>query len=204
MRSTAWTQNILVFDLETKRAFDDVAGRNPTRQLGMSLGVVYNYRTDTYTTYREEQARELIDTLLGADLVIGFNCVRFDYEVLYGYTEGREPLAHVKTRDMLLDLEKLLGHRVSLNALAGPTLKEHKSGHGLQAIDWFRQGNWRDLEHYCRDDVRITKDLYDFGAQHGYLLYENRRDANGTGRVEVSWPRLTEPENTARMQGRLF
>ncbi|OGG32163.1 hypothetical protein A3I80_04620 [Candidatus Gottesmanbacteria bacterium RIFCSPLOWO2_02_FULL_40_10] len=37
-----------------------------------------------------------------------------------------------------------------------------KSGHGLMAINYFRQGDWQKLESYCLDDVRITRDLYSY------------------------------------------
>ena len=136
-----WKEKILVFDLETQRSFEEVGGRNSTRKLGLSLGVVYDYRDGEYRTYREEDVEALIADLASADRIVGFNLLSFDYEVLRGYR--RLDFKSVDTLDMLAHIHAKLGHRVSLSSLAKASLGEDKSGNGLEAIHWYREGNWK-------------------------------------------------------------
>lgn len=178
---------VLVLDLETQRAFDELPDRRADK-LGLSVGVVWSYATKGFDTYWEADASALVDRLLAADLVIGFNHKRFDLEVLRPYA-GSRPVEGVRTFDLLEDLHQRLGHRVSLDGCCRATLGTKKSGHGLQAITWFREGKLDLLEHYCRDDVRLTRNLFDHGRVHGAIQVE-KRDPRGLPRVvpvQVSW-----------------
>jgi DEAD/DEAH box helicase domain-containing protein len=192
---------VLVFDLETQRAFDEVAGRRADL-LGLSLGVVYSYRDDAFTTYFEDDAPSLIERLKAAALVVGFNHKRFDLEVLRPYPGGAA-LGGVRSFDLLEDLHRRLGHRVGLDGCARATLGAAKSGHGLEAIAWFRAGRFEELERYCRDDVRLTRDLFDHGRRQGFVVIERRDGRGGFGpfRVPVdwarAWPAAVRPEAAA-------
>jgi DEAD/DEAH box helicase domain-containing protein len=126
---------------------------------------------------------ELINELLRADLVVGFNNLRFDYEVLHGYTVF--DLRQVPTLDMLVDLQKVINHRLSLDAIATTTLGVEKTAEGLQAIEWFRQGRLMDIAEYCCYDVKITKMVHEYGAMYKQLFYKNRFGNKMT--VSVSW-----------------
>jgi DEAD/DEAH box helicase domain-containing protein len=174
---------VVAFDLETQHSFDDVGGRNHLDKLGLSVAVVGNLDTGRYTPYREEQVGDLIDDLFAAELVVGFNTVGFDYAVLRAYTE--RDLGRLASLDILMEIQRELGFRVSLDKVANATLGSKKSGHGLQAIEWYRQGRWNDLVRYCTDDVRITGEIYRFGRDHGHLFYLNRWGEKA--RVNVSW-----------------
>lgn len=172
MIEAAPQREILVLDLETQRAFDEVEGRRPDL-LGLSLGVVWSYQREEFTTYLEPNAAALVDRLLAAELVIGFNHEHFDLEVLRPYA-GARGVEGIATFDLLLDLQARLGHRVSLESCCRATLGTKKSGDGLQAIEWFRQGKLMELEHYCREDVRLTRDLFDHGREHGQIIVRKR------------------------------
>lgn len=162
---------LLVFDLETQRSAQEVGGWDRADRMGMSLGVVYDFSTGRYTAYREDRVQELVQDLLAADLVVGFNVDGFDLKVLSGYS----PFAvRVKTLDLLAEIRAQLGYGISLDHLAHQTLGRGKTAEGLQAIAWFRDGNWRDLEEYCRADVEITRDLLLFGLRYRYVLFERR------------------------------
>jgi DEAD/DEAH box helicase domain-containing protein len=189
---------ILVFDLETRRSFAEVAGRRADR-LGLSLAVVYSYRDDAFTTYFEDQAGELVARLLGAALVVGFNHKRFDLAVLAPYAGGAD-LGRVRSFDLLEDLQRRLGHRVALDGCCRATLGAAKSGHGLEAIEWFREGRLEELERYCRDDVRLTRDLFDHGREKGFVVVEKRDAAGGMRdqRLEVDWARAWPADVPAR------
>ena len=137
-------KNIVYFDLETRRTANDAGGWDKKRDMGMSVGVTYSTGTGEYRIFREETADELVDQLRRADLVVGFNVVNFDYEVLMGYTVLDLP-SQLETLDMMVELEKVLGHRLKLESLAQATLGVGKSAEGLDAIKWVAAG--QDHEH---------------------------------------------------------
>ena len=160
--------DVVVFDLETQRLAEDVGGWRNVHKMGLSVAVVHTEQHG-FLTFTEENVADLIAVLKGAGLVVGFNHIRFDYEVLRAYTS--DDLRRLPNLDILVDVEAALGHRLSLDHLATFTLGEQKSGKGTDAVKWFREGRMDLLEKYCRDDVRITRDLYRFGLENGYLRY---------------------------------
>jgi len=166
-------KNVVFFDLETQRSFAEVGGRHNMRHLGLSVAVTYSSATGKYRYYTEEKVGDLVEELKAADLVVGFNLLRFDYEVLRGYTDY--PLWRLPTLDIMADLYQQLGFRLSLDALASATLGVTKSADGMQAIRWWRQGRLEELFDYCRQDVEVTRQLYEFGCEHGYVQYRDNR-----------------------------
>lgn len=176
-------RNILVFDLETQRSFQDVGGRTAMRELGMSIGVVYSFREDSFRGYTEREAGALIDALRSAELVIGFNLLAFDYEVLKGYRDL--PLETLPTLDIMVELQKRLGFRPKLDSVVQATLGAGKSADGLQALAWWKEGRLDLIEKYCTDDVRLTRDLYLWGKRNRHVLVS--RHSGVPIRVDVEW-----------------
>jgi DEAD/DEAH box helicase domain-containing protein len=176
-------RNILVFDLETQRSFSEVGGRSGMRELGMSIGVVYSFRDDTFRGYTEPEAGKLIDDLHAAELVVGFNLLGFDYEVLKGYRDV--PFDTVPTLDIMFHLQDRLGFRPKLDSVAQATLGTPKSADGLQALAWWKEGRLDLIEKYCTDDVRITRDVYLFGRRNRHVLVS--RYSGGSIKVDVAW-----------------
>lgn len=174
----------LVFDLETQYLADDVGGWGHIRDMRMSVAVTLCADCGRFTTYREQDVESLIAALNAADLVIGYNIVRFDYEVLRGYTflTVREGMP---TLDLMIPLSRTLGFRPKLEDLASATLGVGKLGNGLDAVRWFREGDLERLAEYCKQDVQVTYDLYKFGKEHGYVLLRDRY--RGDMRVPVNW-----------------
>src|SRR5689334_18869038 len=103
-------KNIVYFDLETQKSADEVGGWDNIRDMRMSIGVTYSTARGDYKIYGESQVNELIDELRRADLVVGFNNLRFDYEVLLGHNPFFD-CEQLKTLDMLVELQKILQHR---------------------------------------------------------------------------------------------
>jgi len=151
--------------------------------LGVSVGVAYRYDSDEFLVFEEETIDRLIELLLDADLVVGYNIRGFDYEVLRAYTD--EDLSALPTFDLMFDLEQRLGFRPKLESVAAATLGEGKSADGLQALEWWRRGEIDKITEYCRDDVRVTRDLYDFGKRNRWVLVE--RFGGNPRKVEVDW-----------------
>ena len=166
-------RNIVVFDLETQRTADEVGGWRNIRDMHLAVAVTYNAAMDVYCDYMEQDVDRLLSTLRAADLVVGYNVIRFDYEVLRAYTS--DTLSNLPTVDMLQDLHRAMGWRPKLDNVAAATLDERKSADGLQAVRWFRQGELDKVIAYCRRDVEVTWQVYEFGRHHGYVRYHDRR-----------------------------
>jgi DEAD/DEAH box helicase domain-containing protein len=176
-------KNILYFDLETQKSADEVGGWNNIRDMRMSVGVTYSTLRGEYRIYGEPQVNDLLSDLQRADLVVGFNHLRFDYEVLHHYTVL--DLRQLPTLDMLVELQKTLPHRLSLDAVATATLGVEKTAEGMQAIRWFREGRLLEIAEYCCYDVKITRLLHEYGAARRQLLYKDRFGKTAT--VPVAW-----------------
>ena len=179
----AGTRNIVYFDLETQKSAEDVGGWDKISLMRMSIGVTYSATRGGYHIYGEKQVDELIRELQRADLVVGFNNLRFDYEVLHGYTTF--DLRQIPTLDMLVELQKALQHRLSLDSIAAATLGVEKTAEGMQAIRWFQEGKLSEIAEYCCYDVKITKLVHEYGVAHKQLFYKNRFGNKLS--VAVSW-----------------
>ena len=175
--------NIVFFDLETQNSIDDVGGRRNIRLLKMSVGVTYATLDSIFHRYTEVNVADLIAELKSADRIVGFNLLNFDYEVLRAYTD--ESLRDLPTIDLLDHVQRVAGFRVGLDAVASATLNVRKSGHGLQAIAWWREGKIEELFAYCEQDVDVTRRLYEFGQANKYVQFYDRNFR--LRRVPVKW-----------------
>lgn len=177
-------RDIVYFDLETRRTANDVGGWGNKHKMGISVACTYSTKLGEYMIYTEDESQALIDQLRRADLVVGFNHISFDYEVLMGHSlfDFRDQL---HSFDLLVDLEKLLGHRIKLDAVAAATLGTGKTADGLDALKWWQQGLVAKIAEYCCYDVKVTKCVHEFGVEHGFVKYHDR---NGREQqVKVSW-----------------
>jgi DEAD/DEAH box helicase domain-containing protein len=147
------------------------------------VGVTYSTTRGDYQIYGEGDVTALIQDLQRADLVVGFNVLRFDYEVLHGYTPL--DLRQLPTLDMMVYLADKLQHRLSLDSIATATFGLEKTAEGLQAIQWFKEGKMAEIAEYCCFDVKLTKLVHEYGAAHRQLHYNNRFGRKLT--VPVSW-----------------
>ena len=176
--------NIVVFDLETQNLFEDVGGNRNMAALKVSCAVTWSSIRKDFKVFWEKDVQELISELKSADRVVGFNLKGFDYEVLRPYAPN-ERLQFLPTLDIMDDLYRTLSFRVSLDAVARATLGETKSASGLQAVEWWRSGELEKLAEYCKVDVDVTRRIYDFGCENGFVQYYTRLGSKQ--RVKVSW-----------------
>lgn len=179
-------RNVIVFDIETQNAFMDV-GRGNYDKLHLSIAVAYFYKTDTYEVYTEDNIYELLSYFKEADLVVGFNIKGFDYPVLEGYFG--ESLDDISTLDMLEEVHRSIGRRIKLDYLAEATLGNKKTANGLVAIKFWKDGRIEELTEYCKHDVKLTKELYEYGKAHGYLLFRN---FGSLEKIPVNWGKKDE------------
>ncbi|MBI3627779.1 MAG: ribonuclease H-like domain-containing protein [Candidatus Sungbacteria bacterium] len=183
-------QDEIVFDIETKKAFAEVGGKFDFASLGVSIIGLYSYAEDSYLTFDETSLDQFVLRLKNARRVIGYNIKHFDYQVLQGHV-SEFSFKSLPTLDLMEETAKALGFRPKLNDLAKGTLGVEKSGRGMDAIRWYQEGKIEEIKKYCLDDVRLTKDLFEFGVSHGYLMIE-QGIARTLLRIPVSWQKLVE------------
>ncbi len=176
-------ERFMVLDVETRRSAAEVGGWHRADLMGVSVAVLYDSKGDYFTEYEQEDLPAMFERLKEAELVIGFNSSRFDYAVLQPFA-GYD-LRSLPTLDMLVEVKKRLSYRVSLDNLARATLNAPKSADGLQALQWWKEGNLASIAEYCRKDVEITRDVFLFGHREGYLLFTNK--AGQQVRIAVEW-----------------
>lgn len=160
----------IVFDIETKNIFQDVGSNDPA-DLDLSVICIYDSATDSYSNYLEKDLKNLWPIIESADMLIGFNSDHFDIPLLNKYYHG--DLSKIKSLDILKEVHAALGHRVKLDNIAEATLGKNKSGHGLEAITWWKNGEIEKLIKYCTDDVKITKEIYEYALKNGKLKYKD-------------------------------
>jgi len=183
----------VVFDIETRNVFADV-GKNDPALLDIAVICIYDSETDSYTAYLEEELGKLWPIIERADMLIGFNTEHFDIPLLNKYYPG--DLTKIKSLDILKEIKKTYGRRMKLDQLAEGTLGQKKSGHGLDAVTWWRQGRIDDIKKYCIDDVRLTKELYDHAMQHQKLLFKEGKEVLEIKLDTSEWEKSVENKLT--------
>ncbi len=176
----------IVLDLETQKDLSEVGGHQNLHLLKVSVVGVYDYSDRKYQAFEEKEIPQLEKILREASLVIGFNIKRFDFPVLQPYLSL--DLGKIPCLDIMEEFVRIKGHRISLQSLAQATLGEGKSGSGLEALRLYRIGDMQRLKDYCLDDVRLTKELYEYGIKNKRLYYTSRSlFALGKETISVSW-----------------
>ena len=127
----------IILDIETQNSFQEV-GSSSAVDLDISLLVIYDYEDGKYKTFMEKDFPELWKILEQTDLIIGYNSDHFDIPLLNKYYSG--DLSQIKSLDLLVPIRESLGRRVRLDSVAAGTLGKNKSGNGLEAIEWWKNG----------------------------------------------------------------
>jgi DEAD/DEAH box helicase domain-containing protein len=172
----------ITFDIETRNLFQDVGSNDPA-MLDISVVCIHDSAEDDgtnkepheagsgYSSYLVEDLPKLWPILEKADMFITFNGDHFDIPLLNKYYTG--DLTKIKSLDLMAEVKASLGRRIKLDTLAEATLGRNKSGHGLEAITWWKNGEIDKIIKYCLEDVRITKQLYDYGMKNKILKYKD-------------------------------
>lgn len=169
----------IFFDTETKKFFDEVEGNDPSK-LGVSITSVYSRRLDEnlneiegkMQSFWEEDFGEMFKLFEKADRIVGFNSLGFDVPALSPYLPKHWPKLH--HFDILDEIRKVEGKRMSLNSLAKATLKSTKNDSGENAIKYWNEKTEESLaklKKYCEMDVAITRDIYDHALKTQFLKY---------------------------------
>jgi hypothetical protein len=182
--------DIVYFDLETQRTANDAGGWTRKCDMRMSIGVIFSTAAGGYEIFSEARVGKLIDRLRRADLVVGFNLLNFDYRVLMGYTI-LDLCAELPTADLMLDVERRLGHRLGLDCIANATFGIQKTAAGLDAIRWWREGRLLEIAEYCCFDVKLTRLVHEHGCRHKELFFHDRFAQRQ--RLAIDWAHLDDP-----------
>jgi DEAD/DEAH box helicase domain-containing protein len=174
---------ILFFDIETQRSAEEVGGWHNAHLMRVALAVTWDARAQRFETFRERDVHGLLARLAEADLVVGFNVHRFDYQVLRGYTET-DPGA-LPTFDLLDAIRDRIGFRLPLGHLAEENLGVAKGADGLQSLAWWKEGRVDEIETYCRRDVELLRDLFARAVAQQHLLFRTR--AGERVRIPTPW-----------------
>ena len=165
--------NIVYFDLETQKSAAEVGGWGHIDRMGVSVAVLYHSDKGEYAVYLEKDVDRLIADLRRADLVVGFNVLRFDYTVLTAYSVF--DFSTVPTLDLMVSLEEKIKHRVGLDAVAEATCGVKKTASGMEAIQWWREGKQKQVAEYCCYDVKTTRLVHEHGVRTGKVSYVSHK-----------------------------
>lgn len=153
----------IVFDIETIGDIRDLT------TMKVTVVSIYEYEHDRYQSFDEHELGNLWPILERAERLIGFNSLHFDLPILgRNYTGDLTKIPHL---DILKVVKESTGNRIKLNDIARATLQIEKSADGLQAMEWYKQGKIDEIKKYCEQDVKVTKDVYDFGLKNKMLYY---------------------------------
>ncbi len=167
----------VVFDLETQNIFSDIESSNPA-DLDISVACAYDSGTDTYTVATHDELQKLWPIFEEADVLVGYNSNHFDIPLLNKYYPG--DLTQIKSIDLLEDIRLSLGKRIRLDSVAQATIGAKKSANGLQAVKWWREGDIESIKKYCKQDVKVTKEIFEFALENKKVLYKD-----GTKKREI-------------------
>jgi len=160
----------IIFDIETDGIITNVGSKQVFPNIYVAC--IYDSETDKYSSYTVEQLKDLWPILEKADLLIGYNSDSFDIPILNKYYSG--DLSKIASLDLLSEIKESLGRRIKLDHVAEATLGRKKTGHGLEAMEWWKQGRYNDVIKYCIEDVRITKDIYEYALKNGILKFKDK------------------------------
>ena len=165
----------VILDVETKKTFDAVGGYFPDR-LGVSfVGVNIRDRfgdKGEMRSFFEDDMPDLFPLLEKADVIVGYNIDGFDMPAMAPYYTG--DIETLPTLDIMDRIKDSFGHRVKLDSVAKESLGVGKIGDGLDAIKYYETGQLEKLEKYCLQDVRVTRDVYDYGLKNGRVKFRNK------------------------------
>lgn len=174
----------IVLDLETKHTFREF---EDPKKLGITVVAIYDYQDGQGKVFVESELNKLFPILEAASYLIGFNIRSFDMAVLQGYYPGQ--VDQFATFDILDDIRDKIGRRLALNDILSATLGKKKSGHGLMAINYYKEGKIDQLKQYCLDDTMLTKEVFDYGVTYGEIYYF---DSAGKATIKVDWKKYLE------------
>lgn len=167
----------ITFDIETE---GDFRTNGDFSNLEVTVVGIHDSTTNEYSSFLRHELHNLWPVLERADILVGYNSDHFDIPILGKYYAG--DLTKIKSIDLLKEVKNVLGRRLKLDNLAEATLGKGKIANGLEAVNWWKNGEFEKVREYCIDDVRITNELYLYAKKKKSLKY---RDYDGLREIKL-------------------
>lgn len=187
----------IIFDIETDGIITNIGGKEVFPNIYCVC--IYDSETDKYQSFTKEQLKDLWPILEKADLLIGYNSDSFDIPILNRYYSG--DLTKIGSLDLLSEIKNSLGYRIKLDSVAEATLNRKKTAHGGLAMEWWKQGKYQEVINYCLEDVRITKDIYDYAVKNGLLKFKDGKDIKEIVLNTATWDKKASKVITSTLFG---
>ncbi len=159
---------VITFDIETIGEFG--TGLRAYDNIELTICCIHDSETDSYESFMKEDLPKLWKILENTDILVGYNSDHFDIPILNKYYPG--DLSKIRSIDLLKEIANVLGRRIRLDAVAEGTLGKKKSGSGVQAMTWWKEGNIKKLREYCLKDVEVTRGIFDHALKNGTLSFK--------------------------------
>jgi DEAD/DEAH box helicase domain-containing protein len=182
---------VVTFDIETANWMTDTGSSNPA-DLSIAIVCIHDSETGELSSYLEPELPKLWNILERTDILVGYNSDHFDIPLLNKYYPG--DLARIKSVDIMAEVYKTFGRRLRLDAIAEGTLGAKKSGHGSQAVQWWRAGEVDKVRAYCLKDVELTRKLFEYALENSSLKY---RELGKTREIPLDTKTWLEPKSSA-------
>ncbi len=201
----------VIFDIETKRFFDEIKARKP-EDLGISIVSAYRREIDSdfkeikgeMKSFWESDFNLMWGWFEEADRIIGYNSLGFDVPAVNGIYQG--DFSKLKHFDVMKIIKDVFGHRVKLDSVAKECLGQGKIAGGAEAVSWWAKGDpesLANLKKYCEMDVEVTKGVYDYGLKNKKLRFKDHWNELREIEVDFSYPK-DEGTNDSKLQMGLF
>lgn len=168
-------KNIVVFDCEIE---NDVISRDRKDLMGFSVGCLFDYMDGDYKVYLKPHIQDMADRLNDADLIVGFNILGFDNELLQAQGARLKDDTAERSWDILYHSRRSTGWNVGKNFPKGLRLDDHlmgtfgkefvKTEDGALAPKMWRDGMHSKIISYCLADVRREKMLFEHILRTGH------------------------------------
>ena len=190
----------IVFDCETQKLFSEIKDRSKAWDLKLSTAVTYSYKEDLYKFWTYNTQTDLLEYLNGnivigfnsisfdSPLLLGekhklddkgnssndkYSWINYDI-----YHEAKKHLYAVPDNATIKETYEIFRKNfsanqkgmLSLDGIATATLNHKKNGHGEDAVELFKTKRILELIQYNLQDVRLTKQLYEFLKERKYLV----------------------------------
>ena len=77
-----------------------------------------------------------------------------------------------------------------------PDVHRRPAPDGLQSLEWWKQGRIDEIERYCREDVRILRDLFDHARERGHLIFKTKGGERVKLPMKLHVPEILETART--------
>lgn len=200
----------VIYDIETKKIFDDIKTNDPA-DLGISIVSAFRREVDELGNELSGEMKSFFEKDFGlmwpwfeeADRIIGYNSFGFDNPAMNGvYQKG--DFTKLKHFDILEEIRKVFGHRVKLDSVAKESIGAGKIAGGLDAVAWWNKGDAEslaNLQKYCEMDVEVTTKVYDFAMKNKKLMFKDRWNEFREIEVDFSYPKEVKVEEPDLQMG---